>query len=141
MSLLADLLALEELDVVLGVKLDDGLLPGARLARGVAAPLRLWLHAHRPDVADAHAEDLLDRLSDLRLVGPLVHAERVLVRVEERVALLRHDRPDDHTAGVHAAASLGSAERRAGARAIAARRSSAGSETMSREAPTMSATP
>src|SRR5205823_3775325 len=54
--LLADLLALEQLDPVLRVELDDRLLPLARSARGVAASLRLRLHAHRANVADAHAE-------------------------------------------------------------------------------------
>src|SRR4051794_3135031 len=42
----ADLLPLEQLDVVVGVQLDDRLLPLARLARRVAAPLRLRLDGH-----------------------------------------------------------------------------------------------
>src|SRR3954469_11746662 len=43
----ADLLALEELDVVLRMQLDDRLLPLARVAGGVAAPLGLGLYGHR----------------------------------------------------------------------------------------------
>src|SRR3954467_10521268 len=64
----ADLLAFEELDVVLGMQLDDRLLPLARLARGVAAPLGLGLHGHRRHVEHAHSEHTRARLADLGLV-------------------------------------------------------------------------
>src|SRR4051794_22303427 len=101
----ADLLALEELYVVVRMELDDRLLPLARLARGVAAALGLRLHAHRVDAEHTHAEDLFHRLADLGLVGALVDAERVLVGREQLVALLGDDRPDQDAAGVHAATS------------------------------------
>ena len=80
------------------------------------AALRLGLHPGRAHAVDAHAEDLLDRLAHLRLVGPLVHAERVLVGREQGVALLGDDRPDDHLARVHldAAFSVSARERRLG---------------------------
>src|SRR3954452_16969768 len=116
------------------MQLHDGLLPRPAAARRVAAPLRLRLDAHRPHVLHAHAEDLLHGLADLRLVRTVVDAERVLVRGEERVALLRHDRADDHRARVHAVA-------RSGARAIVVRYSTAAGESTSRWAPMMSATP
>src|SRR5947209_2565907 len=89
-----------------------------------------------PSVSDFSGSD---RLPDLGLVRVLVDPERVLVGREQRVALLGDDRPDDHGARVHAAAS--SAERDSGARAIATRRSMAPSETTRREAPTTSQTP
>src|SRR5206468_1566350 len=41
-------------------------------------------------------EELLDRLPDLRLVRVLVDAKRVLPIGDERVALLRDDRCDEH---------------------------------------------
>src|SRR4051794_10176324 len=64
----AQLLTLEQLNVVVGMQLHDGLLPRPAAARRVAAPLRLRLDAHRPHVLHAHAEDLLHGLADLRLV-------------------------------------------------------------------------
>src|SRR4051794_35647811 len=127
-------LALEELDVVVRVELDDGLLPRAAAARRVAAALRLRLHAHRAHVEHPHAEDLLDGLADLRLVRPVVDAERVLVGREQRVALLGHDRLDDQGACVHAVA-------RSCLRAMEVRYSTAAGESTSRWAPMMSATP
>src|SRR3954466_5901710 len=116
------------------MELDDGLLPRAAAARRVAAALRLRLHAHRAHVEHPHAEDLLDGLADLRLVRPVVDAERVLVGREQRVALLGHDRLDDHGACVHAVA-------RSCLRAMEVRYSTAAGESTSRWAPMMSATP
>src|SRR3954470_15608195 len=101
----AYLLAFEQFDVIVRMQLHHGLLPRAAAPRGVAAPLRLRLHAHRAHLEHAHAEDLLDRLADLGLVRAVVHAERVLVGREQRVALLGHDRADDHGACVHAVAA------------------------------------
>src|SRR3954447_5186145 len=124
---LRDLLALEELDRVLRVQGHDGLLPAPAAAARVAAPLRLGLHPGGAHAGHAHAEDLLDRLAHLRLVGALVDAERVLARREQRVALLRDHRPDDHLAGVHDALLVSC--------------SRAASEATRRAAPTRSATP
>src|SRR5215211_1394467 len=107
----------------------DRLLPLPPLPPAPAAPLGLRLHPCRPDAGHAHAEDVLDRLAHLRLVRPLVHAERVLVGPEQGVALLRDDGPDDHLARVHFAT------------AFSLRRPSAASDTMSRPLPTMSAIP
>src|SRR3954467_9345072 len=116
------------------MQLDDGLLPRPAAAGRVPAALRLRLDAHRPHVLHAHAEDLLHGLADLRLVRAVVHSEGVLVGREKRVALLRHDRADDHRARVHAVA-------RSGARAIVVRYSTAAGDSTSRCAPMMSATP
>src|SRR5215218_10202131 len=57
---------------------------------GLARPVQ------RVDRPDLDAEHLLDRDLDLGLVGVGVHEERVLVRVEEPVALLAHDRGEEH---------------------------------------------
>src|SRR5215212_10778405 len=108
---------------------DDRLLPPAPVSARQAAALRLGLHPGSAHAIHAHAEDLLDRLAHLRLVGALVHPERVLVRREQRVALLGDDRPDDHLARVHFDA------------AFSVRRARAASEITSRAWPITSATP
>src|SRR5256885_445115 len=124
------------------MQLNHGLLPGARLASRVAAPLRLRLDAHRVHVLNAHAEDLLDGLAHLRLVRLVVDAERVLVGGEERVALLADDRADDHAARIHQEASPPFALRPSPfAVASAVSASSAAGVTTSRAAPMTSATP
>src|SRR5438270_8853863 len=128
-TLLPDLLALEQLDVIVRMELDDRLLPRARLAGGVAAALRLRLDAHRAHVAHAHVEDLLDRLANLGLVRAVVDPERVLVRRQEGIALLGHDRADDDGARVHFFDAL------------LVRSSSALGVRTSRPCPTMSAMP
>src|SRR5437764_12261007 len=87
------------------MKLDDGLLPRARPAGRVAAPLGLRLDAHGAYALDAYAEDLLHGLAHLRLVRLGVDAERVLVGGEQRIALLADDRADDHGARVHQVAT------------------------------------
>src|SRR5215217_9286971 len=107
----------------------DRLLPLAPLAASEAAALRLGLHPGHAHAVDPHVEDLLDRLADLRLVRPLVHAERVLVGREQGVALLGDHRPDDHLARVHFAT------------AFSVSRARAASEMTSRACPTTSATP
>src|SRR5919109_14361 len=93
--------SLEDLDAVAFAKLDDGLLPAGLLAPGEAAPLRLRLHLEDVDGLDLHVEELFDGLPDLRLVRPRVHAKRVLVVLDQAVALLGDDRRDDDLAGVH----------------------------------------
>ena len=60
---------------------------GATVVGADAAPRNI-------PVAQLHAEHVLDRDLDLRLVRIRGHEERVLVLVEERVALLRDDRSE-----------------------------------------------
>src|SRR5829696_4816398 len=107
----------------------DRLLPLAPASAREPASLRLGLHPGGAHAIDSHAEDLLHRLAHLRLVRPLVHAERVLVGREQRVALLRDHGAHDHLAGVHLAT------------AFSVTRASAASETTIRPAPITSATP
>src|SRR5215203_4311127 len=123
------LLTFEELDRILGMQRDDGLLPLPPGALGPAAALGLGLDPGRADTGHPHAEDLFDRLAHLRLVSPVVHPKRVLVGREQGVALLGDDRPDDHLTRVHRAT------------AFSVSRPSAASEITSRPAPTTSATP
>src|SRR5689334_1726203 len=63
-----------------------------------AAPLALAVE--RVDAGHRHAEHLLDGDLDLGLVGVRTHDERVLVLVEEPVALLRDHRREQHVARV-----------------------------------------
>src|SRR5918911_3283222 len=74
-----------------------GVLAPADPDAGAAA---LALAVDRVDRGDGHAEDLLDRLADLGLVGGRVHDERVLALVEQAVALLRDDRREQDVARV-----------------------------------------
>src|SRR3954452_4715851 len=98
---LLDPLTLEELDRVVRMEGHDRLLPLAPASGRDPAALRLGLHPRRAHAAHADAEDVLDRLAHLSLVGALVHAERVLVGRQQRIALLRDDGPDDHLARDH----------------------------------------
>src|SRR5439155_284374 len=60
-----------------------------------AAALRLRLHLGDVDAQHLDAEELLDRLPDLRLVRVRVDAERVgVAALDLRIALLRHDRSE-----------------------------------------------
>src|SRR6266516_1902316 len=68
-----------------------------------SAPLRLRLHLGDVHAQHLHAEQLLDRLPDLRLVRIRVDAERVRVApLDLRVALLRHDRGKQDFVGMQA---------------------------------------
>src|SRR5215210_651698 len=132
--------SLEDLDRLALAELDDRLLPAGPPAAHETAPLRL-----RPDLDDVDglnldAEELLDGLPDLGLVGVLVHAEGVLPVLDQAVALLRHHgrQQDFVRMETHAwprfwtassAASLTSSER---AQTIAATSSSAGVITSTR---------
>src|SRR3954451_9341433 len=107
----------------------DRLLPLAPATGTDAAALRLGLDPRRANAIHADAEDVLDRLAHLSLVGPLVHAERVLVGRQQRIALLRDDGPDDHLARVHFDA------------AFSVSRASAASDTTIRAWPITSAMP
>src|SRR3954454_17827127 len=83
----------EDLDAVARRERHDGALGVLALAHaGAAAALALALAVDRVDAGDLHVEDLLDSDLDLRLVGLGQHDERVLVVVEQPVALLGDDR-------------------------------------------------
>src|SRR5690606_8251811 len=93
--------ALEDLDAVAFLELDDGLLP-VRAAPDIRPPAaHLATDAHRVDADDRHAEDLLDRLLDLRLVGVQPDLEGVLALAHLGHALLRDERLDDDVARLH----------------------------------------
>src|SRR3954447_21403717 len=91
----------EDLDAVAGAERHDGALGVLALAHlGAPAALALALTVDRVHARDLHVEDLLDRDLDLRLVGLRQHDERVLVAVDEPVALLRDDRGEQDVPGV-----------------------------------------
>src|SRR5438093_3205777 len=93
----------EDLDRVAGPELDDRLLPARLLPALQAAALRLRLHLGDVDAQHLDAEELLDRLPDLRLVRVRVDAERIRVAaLDLRVALLGHDRGEQNFVGVKA---------------------------------------
>src|SRR5919201_837019 len=82
---------LEDLDRLAGADLDDRLLPARPAAARHPAALRLRAHLDHVHTLDVDVEQLLDRLPDLRLVGVLMDAERVLAaRLDLLVALLGH---------------------------------------------------
>src|SRR5688572_19943638 len=90
----------EDLDAVAGRQADDRALGVAALAVAEAGALALALPVERVHVGHRDVEDLLDRDLDLGLVGLRVDEERVLVPVEEAVALLADDRRAQHVAVV-----------------------------------------
>src|SRR3954470_17511809 len=100
----------EDLDALPRGDRDDGALGVLALAHpGTPAALALALAVDRVDAQDLHVEDLLDGDLDLRLVGLGQHDERVLVLVQEPVALLGDDRGEQDVPGVadaHACSSL-----------------------------------
>src|SRR5689334_15339400 len=79
----------EDVDAVALAEGDDSALDVLALAVAEAGALALALPVQRVDVGDLDVEDLLDRDLDLGLVGQRVHLERVLVLVQQPVALLR----------------------------------------------------
>src|SRR3954470_16536275 len=89
----------EDLDAAFAQR-DDGALAARTLAEAGLRPLALALAVERVDVADLDAEDLLDRDLDLGLVGVGADEERVLVLVEQAIALLGDDRREQHVARV-----------------------------------------
>src|SRR4051794_6699782 len=100
----------EDVDAVALGEADDRALGVLALAETVAGPARLALAVDRVDRRHLDVEHLLDRDLDLGLVRVRVHQEGVLVRVEEAVALLGHDRREQDVAvvlvqGAHLAAS------------------------------------
>src|SRR5688572_19901818 len=92
--------AREDVDALTGSNADDRALGVLALAEPVAGAASLALAIHGVHRGDLDAEDLLDRDLDLGLVGVGVHDERVLVVVEEAVALLADDRGDEDVAVV-----------------------------------------
>src|SRR5215218_8006961 len=93
--------AAEDLDALAGGDRHDGALGGLALTHPVAAgALALALAVQGVHAEHLHVEDLLDRDLDLRLVGVRPDDERVLVLVQQAVALLRDDRGDQHVPGV-----------------------------------------
>src|SRR3954451_21172283 len=91
--------ASEDLDAAFAQR-DDGALAARALAEAGPGALALALAVERVDVADLDAEDLLDRDLDLGLVGVRADEERVLVLVEQAVALLGDDRREQDVARV-----------------------------------------
>src|SRR4051794_38194543 len=100
----------EDLDAVAGCERHDGALGVLALAHpGAPAALALALAVDRVDAQDLHVEDLLDSDLDLCLVGLGQDDERVLVLVQEPVALLGDDRGEQDVPVVadgHACSSL-----------------------------------
>src|SRR6478736_4784656 len=78
----------------------DGALGVLALAGAEAGAAGLADAVDRVDRSDLDAEDLLDRELDLGLGRAGVHEERVLALIDEPVALLRDDRPQDDVARV-----------------------------------------
>src|SRR5215210_7935353 len=138
-SAFSDLCSLEDLDRLALAELDDRLLPPGLGALDHRPTLRLGLHLEDVDVLHLDAEQLLDRLTNLRLVGVGMHLERVLAVGDQAVALLRdHRREQDlvrmktHDARpwtTGSAASLTTSER---AQTTSATSSSAGTVTTTR---------
>src|SRR6476646_8340996 len=91
-----NLCPLEDLDRVAFLQLDDRLLPAGARPLAVVAHLRLRRDLDDVDRSDLDAEQLLDRLPDLRLVRVLVHAERVLAVLDQAVALLGDHGRQEH---------------------------------------------
>src|ERR1044072_1002710 len=92
--------AAEDVDTVALGKGHDGALGVLALAVTGAGALALALPVDRVDPGDLDREDRLDGLLDLGLVRARVDDERVLVLVQQRVALLRDHRRDENVAGV-----------------------------------------
>src|SRR4051794_13960743 len=89
----------EDLDAAFAQR-DDGALAVGALAEAGPRPLALALPVECVDGADLDAEDLLDGDLDLRLVGVRPDEERVLVLVEQAVALLGDDGREQDVARV-----------------------------------------
>src|SRR5450755_3799708 len=97
----------KDVDAVASHQRHDCPLGVLALAESAASALALALAVHRVDVGDLDAEDLLHGDLDLALVRIGVDQERVLVLVEEAVALLGDEGRVEHVArvGDHVASS------------------------------------
>src|SRR5436190_15203047 len=88
--------ALEHGDRVAVLERDHGLLPARRRPAGPAARHRMAAHLHGTDAGHRDAEQFLERVPDLVLIGLGVHLEGVhLARLVGGRALLGHHRADD----------------------------------------------
>src|SRR4051794_13786840 len=92
--------ASEDVDALALAEADDRALGRRTAADAHTGAARLALAVHGVHRGDLDVEDLLDGDLDLGLVRVGVHQERVLVEVHQAVALLAHDRADDHVAVV-----------------------------------------
>src|SRR5579875_2742271 len=90
----------EDVDAVAGAQGHDGALDAAPGAVPESGALALALPVERVDVEHLDVEHLLDRDLDLGLVGQRVDVERVLVVVQQAVALLRDHRSEQHVARI-----------------------------------------
>src|SRR4051794_32784218 len=95
----------EEVDAVALSQADDGALGVVALSETDPGPLALALTVEGVDAGHLDVEDLFDGDLDLRLVGVRANEERVLVLVDEAVALLRDDRSEQHVARIRDHAS------------------------------------
>src|SRR5690606_25717470 len=89
---------LDEFDGLAVRETDEGLLPVLGAAgSGTAGTLLLALVVRGADVGDLLAEEPLDRILDLKLVGPAIHLEDVFVLLlgEQSGLLAQLDRIDD----------------------------------------------
>src|SRR5664280_3767566 len=86
----------EQVDAVAVCHGHDGALRVRAAPRPVARPTLLANTVDRVDARDSDLEHLLDRDLDLGLVRRRIDEERVLVLVEECVALLADDRREQH---------------------------------------------
>src|ERR671925_1504008 len=84
----------EDLDRLARRDLDDRLLPARPPAADHPTALRLAFGIGDVDRPDMNVEQLLDRLPHLRPVRVRVDLERVLVVLDQGVALLRDDRSE-----------------------------------------------
>src|SRR5689334_14543607 len=100
------LCSFEDLDRLALADLDDRLLPAGLAAGAHAAALRLRLDLDDVHGLDVDAEQLLDGLPDLCLVGVGMHTERVLLALDQLVALLRHHRREENLVGMQAHCAL-----------------------------------
>src|SRR4030095_12678300 len=101
----------EDLDPVARRQAHDGALGVLAATEPRPGALALALPVQRVDVEDGHVEDLLDGDLDLGLVGVRAAHERVLVVVQQPVALLRDHRSEQDVSrvGDHCVHSFGPA--------------------------------
>src|SRR4051812_27921099 len=90
----------EDVDALSLGEADDRALGVRALAHAITSTPGLALPVERVDARHLDVEDLLDRDLDLGLVGVRAHEERVLVGVEQPVALLADHRRDQHVTRV-----------------------------------------
>src|SRR3954447_15268224 len=126
----------EDVDAVTLGEADDRALGVLALAGAGAGTTGLAGSVQRVHGGDLDVEDLLDRDLDLGLVRVGAHQEGVLVRVEEAVALLAHDRRDQYVAvvlvqGAHFSSSPASAVSAASTSAVSSATTTASSATAS----------